>query len=126
MATTLIGWRPSALPAVHPMTGSAFLDSSREGVEAVLPLAAVCVPARSAVPPYGKTPMTVTAAGSMPAMKINNYIGAPAALGLAAAGATTSALIDLATGDLRIAQRGADKVKGSDARGIPPRGKQPA
>lgn len=124
MATTLIDRRPSALPAAHPSLGSAFLGSSREGVEAVLSLAPVHVPARPAVLACVTAPAAAMAAERMPAMKINNYIGAPAAMGLAAAGATTSAVIALATGKLRDQQLGADKVKGFDARGIPPRGQR--
>jgi hypothetical protein len=113
MATTLIDWRPSALPFACP--------SIVPAPQTVHP-AQVHVLALPAVE-HVRTEPSVAGLG---AVKINNYIGTPAAvpaMGLAATGATTSNLIAMATGDLRNQRRGVDKVKGSDARGIPPRGR---
>jgi hypothetical protein len=113
MATTLIDWRPSALPFACP--------SIVPAPEAVHP-APVHVLGLPALPVVRTEPMFA----GLGAVKINNYIGTPAAvpaMGRAATGATTSSVIAMATGDLRNQQRGVDKVKGSDARGIPPRGR---
>lgn len=123
MATTLIGWRPSALPAARPSIGSTALGNGRLRADAVLHPAVT--QAATVVEMCVSTP-SVFVAGHTPALKINNYIGTPAALpvmGAAVEGATTSSLIGMAT-DLRDQQYGADKVKGSDARGIPPRGRR--
>lgn len=138
MATTLIAWRPSALPAACSPTAPAdtfpTVQVHHLGAPAALPVV------RTA-PAYAGVVPTAAAAGAsliklpellgaemLGATKINNYIGAPAAtpaMGLAATGATTSSFIAMATGDVRNQQRGAGKVKGSDARGIPPRGRRP-
>ena len=137
MATTLIGWRPSALPAACSPTAPADTFST---VQVHVLGAPVALPVVRTAPAFaGVVPAAVVAGASLVTLPellgaesfgatvINNYIGTPAAtpaMGLAAAGATTSSLIDMATGDVRDQQRGADKVKGSDARGIPPRGRR--
>jgi hypothetical protein len=127
MATTLNAWRPSALPAACPSIGTTRLGMPGEGVEVVLSPAPVHLPAHPVVATSVTTPPAYVATGRTPALKINNYIGTPAAvpaMGLAVVGATVSSLIVMATGEFRNQQRGADKVKGSDARGIPPRGRR--
>jgi hypothetical protein len=60
--------------------------------------------------------------------KINNYIGTVPAAALNGANpvmrATTSILAQLPSAIARTQHAGADKVKGGDARGIPPRGRR--
>ena len=113
MATTLIDWRPSALPAACP---------------SIVPALGTVHPAQVSVQglPAAQHVRSQPVFVGLGKVKINNYIGTPAAapaMGQAATGATTSSLIAMATGDLRNQRRGVDKVKGSDARGIPPRGR---
>jgi hypothetical protein len=121
MATTLIAWRPSALPAARPSIRTARLGNPIDGVEFALS------PAPAHAPTCVATPSALVAVGRTRAPKINNYMGTPVAVpatAMAAEGATTSSLIDMATGVLRNQQRGTDKVKGFNARGIPPRGRR--
>ncbi len=118
MATTLIGWRPSPLPAACPSIVSLTLPTAQAHV---LGQAAV----RTAVPtePQFGPGRSATSVARYAAVKINNYIGAQnvaPAQGAAAEGTTTSSL-SMAAGALRNQQIDADKVKGEDARGIPPR-----
>jgi hypothetical protein len=121
MATTLFGWRPSALPAACPSIVPA-LPAVVRTESRYAGLVAVGVPAGL----LGKLP-ELPGAERRGAVKINNYIGTPAAapaMGLAAMGATTSSVIATAADDLRNQQHGVDKVKGFNARGIPPRGRR--
>jgi hypothetical protein len=119
MATTLIDWRPSALPA------------------ALLPAAKAHVSGCAAVTPTAVTPMGIdgiyvsagvpqvdvkTAASTT---QLNNSIGTSGALRVEGA----SELTGLGAGILRAQRRAADEfkqfsVKGIDARGIPPRGRR--
>lgn len=85
MATTVFGWRPSALPAAHSPIAAAYVAGVR---------------------------------------MINNSIGIPAAtpaVALAAEGALGLGALAALTGSQRI---DADKVKGFNARGNPPRGRR--
>jgi len=103
MATTLIGWRPSALPAVCVSVPS--------GAPARIPGHVPGIPA-GAIP-------TLTGPTYVPPVRtLNNSIGTPVAVVTAAEGAAMSGRVELSQ------QLGADKVKGFDARGNPPRGRR--
>ena len=99
-------WRPSALPAV--CTPSARANAAQAHA---LGQPAVSIQVRTA-PTFGQAPAVAGA------LKINNYIGTIPAAAAAGLGATTS--LSLTAGPDRKGQ--GDRVKGGDARGIPPRG----
>jgi hypothetical protein len=124
MATTLIEWRPSTLfAACSPEVSAQLVSTMAQAMGR--PVAATVVRVESV---YGLVPTAAVLPGadSFGAMKINNYIGTPAAaLGAAAAGAAMSNLA-MAFGDIRKQQLGDDTAQGTDARGIPPRGRRSA
>jgi len=128
MATTLIGWRPSALAVVCPSIVSAHDTVLTAQVHALgLPAASTGVRTEPTFAGVERTAAELLGAERLGTVKINNYIGTPAAvpaMGLAVAGATTSSVIGMANSELPNMQRGNDKVKGADARGIPPRGRR--
>jgi hypothetical protein len=137
MATTLITRRPSALAGACPQlpagTAGRFAPQARH---------AGVLPVLSEVPftmtqAYGLgQPAEATTVRTAPAFgsaiqaaistKINNYIGAVPAAALNGANpvmaATTSILAQLPSAIALTQHAGVDKVKGGDARGIPPRG----
>lgn len=114
MATTLIDWRPSALPA------------------ALLPAANAHVRGCTAVTPTGIDGIYVAAGAPQAGLKalasttqLNNSIGTSGAMRVEGA----SELTGLGAGILRAQRLAADEVKqfsvkGIDARGIPPRGRR--
>jgi hypothetical protein len=108
MATTFLGWRPSTPASACPPNALAAAQVPCLGQPAV----AIRV---QTAPIFGHKAV----AG---AMKINNYMGT---IGAAAAteGATASSLIPMNSVFVRVQTVQGDKVKGGDARGIPPRGK---
>lgn len=125
MATTLIDWRLSALPAACPPVVSV-RPASVMARPSGRPVATTVARTQSV---FGLVPATAVLPGAerLGAVKINNYIGTPAvapAMGAAVAGAAMSGLIAMATDVLRNQQFGDDTVKGADARGIPPRGRR--
>jgi hypothetical protein len=125
MATTLIDWRLSALPAACPPVVSV-RPASVMARPSGLPVASTAVRTES-VSGLVPTAAVLPAAERLGAVKINKYIGTPAvapAMGAAVAGAAMSGLIAMATDVLRNQQFGDDTVKGADARGIPPRGRR--
>jgi hypothetical protein len=109
MATTFLGWRPSTLvPACAPSV----LASAAQPYALGQP--AVSIKVRTA-PIFGH-------ASVVGAMKINNYMGTVAAV-VTAEGVTESSLIPMNAAAVRVQKVQGDKVKGGDARGIPPRGR---
>jgi len=106
MATTFLGWRPSTLAA-------ACVPSATVAQPHALGQPAVAIKVRTA-PIFGH-------AADFGATKINNYMGTIAAA--VAEGATTSSLIPMNSAAVRVQKVQGDKVKGGDARGIPPRGR---
>ncbi|MBX6752030.1 MAG: hypothetical protein IRY85_20615 [Micromonosporaceae bacterium] len=125
MATTLIDWRPSALRAVCSPVVSARLASVM-AQPLGRPVAATVVRTESV---FGLVPAAAVLPGaeSFGTVKINKYIGTPAAApttGVAVAGAAMSSRVAMASGEIRNQQLGDDIAKGTDARGIPPRGRR--
>jgi len=124
MATTLLDARPSTPRAAC----SPNMSAHRASVMAQSlgrPVAATVVRTESV---YGLVPAAAVLPGAdrFGTVKINNYIGTPAAApaqGVAVAGAAMSSLAK-ASGEIRIQKLGDDTVKGADARGIPPRGRR--
>ena len=112
MATTLIDWRPSALPAAlvpAPASGCAAATHGIGGSYVAAGVLQVSV----------KTAASTT--------QLNNSIGTSGATERAE-GAASSELMGLGAGILRAERRAADvakqfSVQGIDARGIPPRGR---
>lgn len=125
MATTSIDWRPSAPRAARspelPMRMASVMARAMGR-----PVAATVVRTEHV---YGLVPTAAVLPGAdcFGAVKINKYIGTPAAapaMGAVVAGAAMSSLVATAAGDIRNQQLGDDTVKGIDARGIPPRGRR--
>ena len=116
MATTLIDWRPSALPAALPAVNVHVLGCAAVTLTGI---DGIYVPA--SVLQVGVKTVASTA-------ELNNSIGTSGAA-LRAEGAASSELMGLGAGILRAERRAADEakqfsVKGIDARGIPPRGRR--
>jgi hypothetical protein len=107
---TFLGWRPST-PAAACAPSAVLADGAR-----------VLVPGQPAVQIHVRTAPNFGPAVIMGATKINNYMGTIAAAATAE-GATASSLIPMNSVFVRVQQVQGDKVKGGDARGIPPRGK---
>ena len=103
-------WRPSALASAcaHP---TALVASGAQAY--VLGQPAVEIHVRTA-PNFGLDAMTPTT------NKINNYMGSTSAMG---EGMATSHLKDQKVSVQRVQMVAGDKVKGGNARGIPPRGR---
>jgi hypothetical protein len=108
MATTFLGWRPSTLAAACAPSALATAAHAY-----ALGQSAVAINVRTA-------PMSGHPA-NFGAMKINNYMGTVAAV--TAEGVTESSLIPMNAAAARVQKVQGDKVKGGDARGIPPRGR---
>jgi hypothetical protein len=83
--------------------------------------AQVCTLGQSAVEIQVRTaPLFLLHAGVSASLKINNYTGTTSALG---DGTAASATYEQKVSAMRIPAAQVDKVKGADARGIPPRGR---
>ena len=131
MATTFLGWRPSTLAAAcaptMPSLSTAGLPALAPSVRGTAPAAVAQAyplgqPAVSIhIPVKVRTAPMFGHAAVVDAMKINNYMGTVAAV--VAEGATTSSLMPMNAAAARVQKVQGDKVKGGDARGIPPRGR---
>ncbi len=108
MATTFLGWRPSTLAAACAPSALATVAQTY-----ALGQPAVAINVRTA-PTFGHP-------AQVGATKINNYMGTVAAV--SAEGVTESSLIPMNAAAARVQKVQGDKVKGGDARGIPPRGR---
>jgi hypothetical protein len=109
MATTLFGWRPSALPAARPSLLPTSTDIRLVRVAGLPQTHVLRVPSLPSAPAY------VAGVGTL-----ENSIGTPAAVpatAMAAEGAAMSGLPQSQRID-------ADKAKGFNARGNPPRGRR--
>jgi hypothetical protein len=122
VGTTLIDRRPSALPGACPS-----ILSEQRSVAArahVLGIPAVTGTVRAewifAERSRALPAIRLARSAKLP-VKINNYIGTPAAA--AAVGTAVSGLVP-ASALVQSQQVNADMVKGIDARGIPPRGRR--
>lgn len=88
---------------------------------AVAAAAQVCTLGRPAVEILVRTsPVFLLSAGAVATIKINNYIGTTSALG---DGMATSTAYEHKVSATRVQAAQVDKVRGGDARGIPPRGR---
>jgi hypothetical protein len=123
MATTLIAWRPSGLPAACA-TPQMSLPRGRFAYAADAVFAdgvgRMHVLGQPAMSQGVRTVSLIGVSVPTPIVSTNNSIGAPAAQ--AVAGAAMTGLVELVS--VARSQHAAAKAKGIDARGIPPRGRR--
>jgi len=130
MATTFLGWRPSTLAAACAPSA---LATAAHAYALGQPAVAIQVPLGKDLSAFAgenlagsgfkvRTAPMFGHAANTGAMKINNYMGTVAAV-VTAEGVTESSLIPMNAAAARVQKVQGDKVKGGDARGIPPRGR---